>query len=348
MPDMCGSHKSLEIVGGGPAGLAAGILLRRHGVPVDIHEAGDYPRHRVCGEFLCGLDPAMPGMLGLTEAYSHAAINRSCAWYDRRHKLIYQADLPVQVHGLSRLRMDAAMAAEFTRLGGKLHDHSRVDPAGKPGRILACGRQAARASNWCGLKAHFRHLDLRADLEMHLGSGGYLGLAKIEDGLVNACGLFPADALTTRDPQPHRLAAATRAIGLGTLADRLGNAELVVDSLVGCAKFLPGWQSNSDDVSPSIGDALAIIPPFTGNGMTMAIQAADTLSGMMLDYARGACAWPDAVAMARAALHHRFARRLRWAEWAHPVMLHPAGQWLLGTLGRTGLLPFSQMFRLTH
>jgi hypothetical protein len=191
-------------------------------------------------------------------------------------------------------------------------------------------------------------LDLRADLEMHLGSGGYLGLAKIEDGLVNACGMFPADALTARDPQPHRLAAATRAIGLGELADRLGSAELVVDSMVGCAKFLPGWQSTNDAISPSIGDALAIIPPFTGNGMTMAIQAADTLSGMMLEYARGACAWPDAVAMARTALHHRFARRLRWAQRAHPVMLHPAGQWLLGTLGRTRLLPFSQMFRLTH
>lgn len=345
---MIGSLKSLEIVGGGPAGLAAGILLRRHGVPVDLHEAGTYPRHRVCGEFLCGLDPGMPAMLGLTDVFARAAINQSCGWFDRQDKLIYQADLPVRVHGLSRWQMDVAMAAEFTRLGGNLHAHSRVDPMGKPGRIRACGRQAASASNWCGLKAHFRHMDLRADLEMHLGSGGYLGLAKIEDGLVNACGLFPASALNTRDPQPHRLAAATRTLGLDVLADRLGAADLVTDSLVGCAKIHPGWQANHDEISPGIGDAMAIIPPFTGNGMTMAIQAADQLSGIMLGYARGEYSWPEAVAMARAAQRRRFSRRLHWAQWAHPVMLHPAGQWILGMLGRAGLLPFQLMFRLTH
>ncbi|HZI32692.1 MAG TPA: NAD(P)-binding protein, partial [Candidatus Binatia bacterium] len=46
--------KSITIVGGGLAGLTLGIGLRRRDVPVTILEAGEYPRHRVCGEFISG------------------------------------------------------------------------------------------------------------------------------------------------------------------------------------------------------------------------------------------------------------------------------------------------------
>ncbi|MFZ9874958.1 MAG: NAD(P)-binding protein, partial [Candidatus Methylacidiphilales bacterium] len=46
--------KTVEIVGGGLAGLTLGLCLRQKGVPVDLFEAGTYPRHRVCGEYLSG------------------------------------------------------------------------------------------------------------------------------------------------------------------------------------------------------------------------------------------------------------------------------------------------------
>jgi 2-polyprenyl-6-methoxyphenol hydroxylase-like FAD-dependent oxidoreductase len=44
----------VTIVGGGLAGLTLGIALRQHNVPVQLHEAGHDPRHRVCGEFTSG------------------------------------------------------------------------------------------------------------------------------------------------------------------------------------------------------------------------------------------------------------------------------------------------------
>jgi 2-polyprenyl-6-methoxyphenol hydroxylase-like FAD-dependent oxidoreductase len=50
---MATSTKPITIVGGGLAGLTLGIGLRRRGVPTTLWEAGHYPRHRVCGEFIC-------------------------------------------------------------------------------------------------------------------------------------------------------------------------------------------------------------------------------------------------------------------------------------------------------
>ena len=55
------------IVGGGLAGLTLGIGLRRRNVPVTVWEAGQYPRHRVCGEFISGRGPASLGRIGLLD-----------------------------------------------------------------------------------------------------------------------------------------------------------------------------------------------------------------------------------------------------------------------------------------
>ena len=46
--------RPVTIIGGGLAGLTLGIGLRQRNVPVTIREAGQYPRHRVCGEFISG------------------------------------------------------------------------------------------------------------------------------------------------------------------------------------------------------------------------------------------------------------------------------------------------------
>src|SRR5262245_66138017 len=59
--------KTVTIIGWGLAGLSLGIGLRQRGVPVVIWEAGHYPRHRVCGEFINGHGQGTLGRLGLRE-----------------------------------------------------------------------------------------------------------------------------------------------------------------------------------------------------------------------------------------------------------------------------------------
>ena len=47
--------RKIEIIGGGLSGLSLGLSLLRRGVAVRIIESGSYPRHKVCGEFVCGV-----------------------------------------------------------------------------------------------------------------------------------------------------------------------------------------------------------------------------------------------------------------------------------------------------
>ncbi len=64
--------RPITIVGGGLAGLTLGIGLRQRGIPATVIEAGHYPRHRVCGEFMSGRGVEVLERLGLREALERA------------------------------------------------------------------------------------------------------------------------------------------------------------------------------------------------------------------------------------------------------------------------------------
>src|SRR4051812_14063636 len=61
------AKKPITIIGGGLAGPALGIGLRPRSIPVTVWEAGHYPRHRVCCEFISGCGHETLARLGLRE-----------------------------------------------------------------------------------------------------------------------------------------------------------------------------------------------------------------------------------------------------------------------------------------
>ncbi|MBK8740329.1 MAG: FAD-dependent monooxygenase [Betaproteobacteria bacterium] len=54
------------IVGGGPAGATAGILLAQAGWRIAIVEKARFPRRKVCGEFISGTTWPLLRQLGVT------------------------------------------------------------------------------------------------------------------------------------------------------------------------------------------------------------------------------------------------------------------------------------------
>src|SRR6267142_4961098 len=115
------SLKPITIVGGGLAGLTLGIGLRRQDVPVAIHEAGNYPRHRVCGEFVSGRGLEILDALGLKGKFLDAGATeaRSSIFFSGNSKSPVR-QLPSPALCLSRFVMDKLLADEFQGLGGEL------------------------------------------------------------------------------------------------------------------------------------------------------------------------------------------------------------------------------------
>lgn len=339
------SLRPIEIIGGGLAGLSLGIALRREDVPVALHEAGRYPRHRVCGEFITGLAASTIDRLTLAPALAGALCHREVAWFLRGGAPQIQA-LPAPALGLSRHTLDARLAGSFVATGGELRTGSRVsEPTGQPGRILATGRRRSTLSPWIGLKIHVRDLALIRDLEMHLGAECYVGLSRVEDDTVNVCGLFRRRAVPGRGAS--LLAGYLRSAGLGALADRLAAASVVTGSFTAVAALAFDRRTTLSE-GLSLGDAGAMIPPFTGNGMAMAFQSAELALDPLLAYARGESDWTQACRATQRALRSRFRVRLASAGALHPFLLHPRRQRWFAALGRARLLPFGPLYASLH
>ncbi len=333
--------KSITIVGGGLAGLATGIALRSRGVAVELHEAASYPRHRVCGEFISGLSRRTIDGLGIGAALSDCAQHRSTGWYLGGQQVL-STTLPAPALAISRYRLDLRLAEFFTDLGGVLHEHSRLDDSACEGQVWAAGRRVAKGSQWVGLKMHFHDLALAHGLEMHLGDGSYVGVTPVEDGRVNVCGLF-RQLPSLKASGSQRMIETVRLAGMNQLHQRLVDATPDEASLSGVSAIRFGVQSSPTDRC-SLGDAQSMIPPFTGNGMTMALQSAELATPILCDYAGGGISWQSAVDQIDEAQRLRFRRRLGWSRWLHPLLCSAQGQRGIGWLSRAGLLPFQQLY----
>ena len=331
---------TVEIIGGGLAGLALGLGLRARGIPVRIIEAGKYPRHRVCGEFITGLDHDTRRELQLTDILAGARQARGVLWSEPGRPSV-RHDLPEVALCLSRYHLDESMASAFAAAGGDLRTGCRGPSDAKPGRIMASGRRPQAGSRWVGLKQHFHQLDLREDLELHLGQGAYVGLTRIEGRAVNVCGLFP---------RPGRgeacgLIDRVRAAGLASLALRLESATPVEASACAVAGLDYGRPASQ---LAALGDYHGLIPPFTGHGMTVAMQSAALAARRLEPWARGRFAWDETLALLQQDLRRRFARKLAWGRVLHPWLLAPHGRRVVHLLHRWGALPLGPLYRLCH
>ncbi len=331
---------TVEIIGGGLAGLSLGLGLRARGVPARLIEAGTYPRHRVCGEFITGLDDETRRELQLTDILAGARLARSVLWSEPGYPVL-RHDLPEVAVCISRYRLDEAMASAFRAAGGELRTACRGSADARPGRIMASGRRPQPGSRWVGLKQHFHQLELQEDLELHLGRGAYVGLTRIEGSAVNVCGLFPRPGRGEACGLIDRVEAA----GLTFLARRLQAARAV--KATACAVAGLDYRRPAPP-SAALGDYHGLIPPFTGHGMTVALQSAALAARRLEVWARGRLTWEETISLLQRDLRRRFARKLAWGRILHPWLLAPQGRRAVHLLHRWRLLPLGPLYRLCH
>ena len=333
--------RPVEIVGGGLAGLGLGIALRTRGVPVSVHEAGTYPRHRVCGEFITSLDRSTREMLQLDGVLGRALPASGVTWCeDGKDPITHRLSQPALC--VSRHVLDQAMASTFRRLGGELRTGVRGACDDQPGRIIASGRRPRSASRWVGVKQHFHDLDLCNDLEVHFGRRGYIGLTRIDKQTVNVCGLLPRGCCDLRAPLADMAAQA----GFADLSQRLAKAGPIAESFCAVAGLDYG-QTTQDDCF-RVGDRGTLIPPFTGHGMTIALQSATTVLAPLLAWSSGKIEWAQAKSSATRQQNRRFGWRVRTARTLHPILLDARARSFARALHRRNLLPIGLLYRVMH
>ena len=317
--------ENLTIVGGGLAGLTLGIGLRQRGVPVTVWEAGRYPRHRVCGEFISGEGQNSLARLGLLAGLKNAgacAAGNAAFFFGGKKGAIHS--LPQPALCISRFVLDEWLAQEFQRLGGELRVGERWSGGFGIGIVRAGGRRAQPVTDgWrlFGLKVHARDVLLDADLEMHFVPDGYVGLCRIPDDQVNICGLFRSRTTVPSLAQCWRdwLGGPVESV----LHSRLAGARFDEGSLCMVAGLCLHLQRAIPGAECCVGDALTMIPPVTGNGMSMAFESAEMAIDPLAKFSAGFLTWDRAQHLIATACNRQFARRLRWAGWLQQGLFQP-------------------------
>ena len=166
---------------------------------------------------------------------------------------------------------------------------------------------------------------------MHFLRGGYVGLCRLAGGVVNASGLFavpgPVPQLASHWPDFLRGPAGS------ALHERLAGAEFVDESFcaVSGLNLRPAKAEKASECC--VGDALTMIPPVTGNGMSMAFESAAWAAEPLTAYSRGERTWEEARCEIARRCDTGFARRLRWARWLQWAVFHRGTRAVLLQLG---------------
>jgi menaquinone-9 beta-reductase len=235
--------------------------------------------------------------------------------------------LPSAAVCLSRFTLDAALVNTFRELGGEMIAGRRFTGDFAEGIVRATGRRAQAepgGPRWFGLKIQARNLMLVADLEMHVSPRGYVGLCKINGGEVNVCGLFRQPDDENGEVKPGR------ELLLGPpgspLRARLAAAEFDEKSYCAIAGLSLRPQRAGERHEICVGDAITMIPPVTGNGMSMAFESAEQAIEPLAAWSRGKISWLEARLKIARDCDAAFARRLAWAKWLQRLVLTPALQ----------------------
>ncbi len=291
-------HVETVIVGGGPAGAATACALAACGREAVLIERSDRPHHKVCGEFLSVETQAQLHALGIDAAALGAVAIDRVAVYSATRDVV--SALPFRALSLSRYRLDEALLRRAAALGAQVRRGGvrNVTPDGEgwivhcdDGETIACWRlvlatgkrglrgiEDTRDGSRVGLKMHLRLAGeacaaLAGRVELYFVVGSYAGLELVEDSIANLCLLMPRELVARLgsgwQPVEEHL---TRA--LPALAERLaGSLPLWDKPLAVVAPARGHLHREQRDAVYRVGDRLAHIPPFTGDGLAIALAS---------------------------------------------------------------------------
>lgn len=295
------------IIGGGLAGLTAGIHLSNNGFSVLIIEKNEFPKHKVCGEYIS--NEVLPYLKSLhldIESLHPKHIDKLSFSLVSGKEI--NTVLPLGGFGVSRYELDFYLYNQAIKNGCKIvmetvsdctfsNDEFTVTTNEKTYKskivLGAFGKRSnldvklkrtfiQNKSEWLGVKAHYQ-LDFPDDLVgLHHFKGGYCGVSKIENNLVNICYLSNYETFKKyKHIEEYQEKVVCKNPNLKKIFD---NAIIKYEKPLTISQISFDKKNSVENHILMIGDTAGLIHPLCGNGMAMAIHSAKLASEAANDY----------------------------------------------------------------
>ncbi|MEW7292048.1 NAD(P)/FAD-dependent oxidoreductase [Aquimarina sp. 2304DJ70-9] len=300
-------HSHILIIGGGLAGLTSAIHLAKKGIKAVLIEKNNYPKHKVCGEYISNEVLPYFDFLNINlSAIQPVKISKFSITTQKGNAI--QSVLPLGGFGISRYALDHHLAKIAKELGveivqdqvlevgfknesfqiktGKNQTFTSDYVIGSYGKRSILDKALKRhfifkKSSWLAIKAHYKANFDTNMVALHNFNGGYCGLSKVENDRMNACYLVNYDSFKKyKDIDTFQQKVMYKNPHLKSFFE---DAELLFDKPITIS------QINFDKKKPvenhifMVGDSAGLIHPLCGNGMAMAIQSSQILCELLIE-----------------------------------------------------------------
>ena len=306
-------NKNYEIVviGGGLAGLCNAIHLSKFGKKVLLIEKNEYPKHKVCGEYIS--NEVLPYLQFLNiNPFDYGAVKIDNFKLSTTKSKMITAKLPLGGFGISRYKLDFILSEKAKENGVVILQETVVDVKYKDDVftvetkenkcfqskicIGAFGKRSLidvklnrdfikKKSPYLGVKIHVKGNFQENLVALHNFKGGYCGVSKVENNAINLCYITSFSAFKKYkniDDFQENVVFKNK-----FLKEIFKNSKPVWNKPLSISQISFETKKPIENHLIMCGDAAGMIHPLCGNGMSMAIQSAQIASKLILNYLDG-------------------------------------------------------------
>lgn len=296
------------IIGGGLAGLSAAIHLRKHDVKVVVIEKNDYPKHKVCGEYIS--NEVLPYLNYLdVDVFALGATKISKLEVSTANNNRITTNLPLGGFGISRFTLDHAlyfkakeneamvvqdtvMDMQFsddvfkvnTKASGQYVSKVVVGAYGKRTNLDAnLNRKFIKnKSPFLAIKTHVKGEFPDDVVALHNFEGGYCGVSKVENDYINVCYITDFKSFKKyKDIDEFQRKVLFKNDYLKSIFEM---SLPVFETPISISQISFESKSPVEQHILMCGDSAGMIHPLCGNGMSMAIRSAQIVSDLIVTY----------------------------------------------------------------
>lgn len=299
------------IIGGGLAGLCNAIHLSKFDKKVLLIEKNEYPKHKVCGEYISNEVLPYLGFLGIKPFEFGAVKIKNFQLSTSKNKLI-SAKLPLGGFGISRYNLDLSLSEKAIENGVViLQDlvinvnfsedvfyvetkenemYSSEITIGAFGKRSLLDVKMKRdfiqnKSPYLGVKIHVKGNFQQDLVALHNFKGGYCGVSKVENDTINLCYITSFSSFKKYkniDDFQEQVVFKNK-----YLKEIFRDAKPVFEKPLTISQVSFDTKKPVENHIIMCGDSAGMIHPLCGNGMSMAIQSAQIASKLILNYFNG-------------------------------------------------------------